>query len=45
MFHLGDRRPVSTNFVWGYWAGNEGIRMKYKNTNDGIYVNTDLHDG
>lgn len=45
LFHLGDRRAVSTNIGWGYWVGNGSNRLTYQNTDSGIYASMDIHDG
>jgi hypothetical protein len=45
LFHLGDRRPASTNIGWGYWSGSQSLRMKYANTNEEIYAHMVIHDG
>lgn len=45
LFHLGDRRPVSNNIGWGYWSGNDPLRLKYQNINDDIYAHMIVHDG
>lgn len=45
LFHLGDRKAISLNIGWGYWAGSGPNRLKFKNTNEGIYATMQAHDG
>lgn len=45
LFHLGDRRPISTNIGWGYWSGSQPLRLKYENTDNNIYADMVIHDG
>lgn len=45
LFHLGDRRPVSSNVGWGYWADDQPTRLRYLNTKDNLYAHMVVHDG
>ncbi len=54
LFHLGERYSVAVNYGMSYWLNNAQAqnkqyftksRLRYENTNDGLYVNMISHDG
>ncbi len=55
LFHLGTRRPISTNIGFGYWMNKVNkssensyfskMRLWYENKDNGLYINVKSHDG
>lgn len=49
LFQIGERNKESVSFGWGYYAdsgyNHSDMRLKYENTDNGMYCNVLEHDG